>query len=128
MKRGMTANKRRKPATVKAGDVVLIGKAGIARPRHWFVANVLWADRHEILTEHQLPDSGEMQRQVLDIAYVRAVGPTRYLARYQRVCCEAVDALDRAIYDAEQALGAARDALWAKLDELELTVAPLEEE
>lgn len=114
---------RKAPVKVKAGDRVLIGTPGVSMPSDWFVATVLWADDYEILTQHEPPSrQPRLLRQVLPIESVRAVGDGGTLAEFKKEACQAVEDEQRKVREMESELGRARDAVWAKLDELAATV------
>lgn len=111
--------KRKARVKVKAGDRVLIGTPGISLPMDWFMATVLWADADEILTQHEPPSRQPPQlRQVMSIDSVRAVGDDETLMTFRKEACEAVEAEQRKVRELESELGRARNAVWAKLDEL----------
>lgn len=113
----MKKRQKRTTLRVKPGDCVLIGRPGITMPSDWFGAIVMWVGGPDILTEHT-PAGGQCYRQVLDISHVRAVGSWEELRAYQRRCQELVDAEQKKVWETESALGRARDAVWAKLDEI----------
>lgn len=84
-------------------------------PADWFIAKVLWTDSYELLTEHV---ASRRFRQVLTIGEVVKVGAIATLTALQQEACNAVGIEQRAVREADRALGKARAAVWAKLDEL----------
>jgi hypothetical protein len=101
-----------------AGDTVLIGTPGVSMPSHWWHATVIYVAGDEIATEHTPPSNSRPQRQFLPITDVRAVGSYAFLREFQETATKAVGDLSKGVDDATQALGRARDAVWAKLDEI----------
>ena len=108
---------QRAKIAVKAGDRVLIGSPGVSMPSDWFFATVLLVEGDEIATVHTCPSTQEPQRQFLPITHVRAVGSYEAMREYQKTCAESVRALRENVDEAGRALVAARDAVWARIDE-----------
>lgn len=100
------------------GDTVLIGAPGVSMPGHWWHATVIYVAGDEIATEHSPPGNAGLQRQFMPITHVRAVGSYAFLHDFQETARKAVEDLSKGVADAAQALGRARDAVWAKLDEI----------
>ena len=115
MAKRKTTPKQKRPA-VKAGDLVLTGMRGITMPSDWLFCKVLLVAGNEIATEHEA--SGGMQRQFQHIDRVLLVGDVPRLAAFKRNAIRAVAKLQKRVRDREHALGQARDAVWAKLDEI----------
>lgn len=111
------------PPDVKVGDHALIAGSRASMPGNWFMARVLWTDGAEVLIEHT-PAGGTRYAQVLDITAVRAVGALHALVELQGKHRLAVRALVDKVHEAESALGAARDAVWAACDKLGVTAPP----
>ncbi len=112
------------PFNVEPGDLVLIGAPGVSQPADWFVATVLLVAGDEVATMHMPPSHSGVMRQFLPITHVRAVAAgDQYVAlkRFRDEAHEAVTAEWRAVQAAEKALGDARAAAWAKLDEIGAT-------
>lgn len=107
----------KKPALleISVGDRVLIGTPGTTMPRDWWKAVVLWIGPCDILVE-QFGFGGTPHRVVYGPEMIRAIGDD--LTEFQEQCCAEVKALSDKVKEAEQALGAARDAVWQKLDEI----------
>ncbi len=117
--------RRTRPPALSPGDHVLCGMPGISRPSDWYFATVLWADAADVAIEHGT-FTGQNVRSFIDRSHVRAVGTDGNLVTLQREAREAVADLERAVSDAETALGRARQAVWDKLDEyVSETGAPL---
>lgn len=103
---------------VKPGDAVLISFGVASMPEDWQIARVLWADGEDVLLDRHSRSVGEDFRQVLTIDHVRAVGDVSFLIDFKERCRKAVKELSDRVHDCETALGAARAAVWAKLDEI----------
>ena len=114
----MVGKRRRKNAAIKVnvGDQVLLGNYA-AMPGDWFMALVVWAEGDELLVRRS-EVTGQFYHQVTHIDWVRASGEVEYLRQTQRACRDAMRDLARKVYDADSALGAARAAMWAALDEM----------
>lgn len=98
------------------GDYVLIGTFGVTLPSDWFIAKVLWADRNDVLTEHAMPASRNICRQVLSIEQVRRVGPIGELMEYRESRRKAVAELAEKVREAERALHLARTAVYSGIE------------
>ena len=113
-------NTRRRPTRpslqLKPGDLVLVGSRG-CMPWQWWMATVLWAQGGDVLTEHS-PPSGGRQRQILAIEDLRAVGAHAALAAFKENCAREVKALSDRVGELEVEMGRARDAVWAKVDDI----------
>jgi hypothetical protein len=112
---------KRKPAkqqpSVKVGDHVLLGGTRASYPGHWYLGMVLWAGNGDLLVERYTLN-GERWRQQQSIHDVRAVGPLSELVAIQNAASKEVAELVSTIGECESALGRARDALWARLEEM----------
>lgn len=111
-------DRRKVGLSLQPGERVLVGAPGVSMPGHWFVATVLWTDGAEVLTEHGDTTGTVLYRQVLRIEDVRAVGDYVQLMTFQDRCRDEVKDLRGHVNECEAALGAARDAVWKKLDEI----------
>lgn len=118
----------RAPRTVvKAGDYVLAGGGVASLPGEWFVGHVLWADGRDVLLHRTTQNGTDSWRQLEPIENIRAAGTIADLISIRREASDATTELSRAVGDAEHALGAARDAVWAKCRQLAeggLKIAP----
>jgi hypothetical protein len=111
---------KRKPATgivVAAGDLVLLGGYA-SMPGDWHLARIVWTDGENILVEHHGLAGNDRQLDVQHIGRVRAVGTIPELRDYKDRCRKETETLWREVREAENALGRARDAVWARLDEM----------
>lgn len=112
------AKASRKPVALQPGDLVLIGSPGITMPGDWFFAKVRWTEGADVLVEqYGLGGTGRFH-QLHSIADVRAVGDVAFLNDFEKRCREEVRSLSEQVSACERALGAARDAVWSKLDEI----------
>lgn len=119
----MSKKRSRNGAKPAVGDYVLIGTPGVTMPSDWFMARVLWAHGAEMLTEHTPPcGNPPICRQVLPIDMVRAIGGLAELNAFKEQARVAVAEARKAVDTATQALEDAREAVWAKLDEIALAV------
>ncbi len=112
------AAKHRPYITIATGDLVLIGAPGVSMPGDWFVATVLLVCGDEVATAHTPAGQSEPQRQFIPVTHIRAAGEYAALREYQDRCREVIGDAHKRVREAEQALGNARDAVWAKLDEI----------
>lgn len=122
--------KRGVPA-LKPGDHVLIGCNRASYPWHWFMARVAWADDRDVLLDRSNINGTERYRHHVPINEVRAVGTVEELMAVKRCAAEHVRSYQNKVDEAEQALGRAREELWAKIDELAasgIAIIPLDEE
>lgn len=115
----MTKKKGRPRAQVpvKVGDHVLIGTNVASYPGQWICGAVLWAGPTELLIERS-NGHGDRWCQLQYRSQVLAAGTIEELVRVSLEAQNAVREQRRVIFDAEAALGRARDALWAKLEEM----------
>ena len=109
--------RKRKTIRPTPGDYILVGAPGTTMPVDWFFAKVLWADGDDVVTEHD-PPSGGKYRQILHISHVRAIGSLAELVQFKESRRVTVHRLAMRVHKAECALGAARNAVWVKLDEI----------
>jgi hypothetical protein len=110
---------RRKRLSILPGDRVLIGTPGISMPGDWFAAYVLWADDSEALIEHAPPcRTPPIVRQVVTFCQIRAIGRPADLVEFKERARAAVKEQQDKVRECESALTHARDAVWAKLDEI----------
>ncbi len=100
------------------GDWVLIGAPGISMPGDWFHAQVIWFDDEEVLTAHTPPSGMGTQRNLSSRSQIRMAGDYVALTEFQERCRKEVADLRAKVNEAERALGAARDAVWKRLDEI----------
>lgn len=125
MKRPRTKSAPR--ITVKAGDYALIGGTAASFPNNWFLALVLWADHRDVLLDRRDGTGTEQWRQLEPIGHVRAVGSIEQLVAVKETARLAVRELAQKADEATEAMGRAREAVWAKLEEMAdagLTVNP----
>jgi len=113
----MARKRRRKTIRPAPGDYILVGAPGNTMPVDWFFAKVLWADGDDVVTEHE-PPSGTKYRQILHISHVRAIGSLADLVQFKESSRVTVHRLAMRVHKAEGALQAARNAVWAELDEI----------
>lgn len=102
-------------ARLQVGDFVLIGTYA-AMPGHWWLGEVLWIGKDDLLVEQYGIGGQRVHRHVHEHGDIRAAGTIAELAGIKERCRLEVAALTRAVSEAEQALGAARDAVWRKVD------------
>ncbi|WP_031248876.1 hypothetical protein, partial [Mesorhizobium sp. LNHC229A00] len=101
------------------GMTVLLGMAGHSMPGEWWLGAIIWADGKEILVEQQgMAGAGQPYKHLTEISHVRAIGTIPELNEIQRRCREELRPLTNAVKAAEEALRAARDAVYARLDEI----------
>lgn len=100
------------------GESVLVGSTRASYPLHWYYGRVLWKDARHVLIERSSMN-GETWREVVRIEEIRAVGDRATLEPLRLRAFELTRELNKAVTDAESALGRARDALFAKLSELQ---------
>ncbi|RVD44893.1 hypothetical protein EN742_00675 [Mesorhizobium sp. M4A.F.Ca.ET.020.02.1.1] len=101
------------------GMTVLLGMPGHSMPGEWWLGSVVWADGNEMLVEQQgLAGAGQPYKHLTDVSYVRAIGTIAELGEIQRRCREDLKPLIDAVTAAGEALRAARDAVYARLDEI----------
>ncbi|HEX2255629.1 MAG TPA: hypothetical protein VHG92_02820 [Afifellaceae bacterium] len=108
---------KRRRLALQPGDTVLLGGTRASYPWHWHYGRVVWADERDALIERG-SWHGESWREVVSIHEVRAVGDIAELGRVKQLASEAVRELQKRVDEATSELGRARDALFAKLDEL----------
>lgn len=103
---------------VRAGDHVLMGGSYASSPWHWYSGVVLWADKRTVLIE-RANSHGDTWRECYPVEEIRAFSPDiAELVAIKKQACNAVLELHRAVGEAEQALGHARDAEQQKVEEL----------
>lgn len=115
----MAERKKGPPLTAAPGDMILVGTSG-CMPWQWFMAKVLFVIGSEVLTEHTTP-SNEIQRQLIPMSQIRAVGSLTALRDYQRRCSEETRQMSNRVSELEAELGRARAAVWSKIDEFMAT-------
>lgn len=108
------------------GGMVLLGMPGVSMPADWHIGRVVWTDGVEVLVEQYGLGGNNPHKALHDAGYVRAIGDVPTLGAFRRKAEAAVDGLWQQVRDAEVALGAARDAVWAKLDEIGAAVPALD--
>lgn len=106
-----------KKITVTVGDFVLLGSTKASYPAHWYLGEVLAIDGDALFIGRSTLN-GDSRHEVSHKEDVRARGTITELVRIQRAAEEDVRQLNAAIRESESALGAARDRLFARLDEL----------
>jgi hypothetical protein len=110
--------KTKKPVLeIKQGDWVLLGSTRASYPGEWYVGGVLWVGHGDILVRRFATTGGEYN-QLEPFEAVRAVGTHQDLVEVKKIAADGVRELRKAVSDAESALGRARDALFARLNEL----------
>lgn len=102
---------------VEVNDWVLLGSTRASYPGEWCVGRVLWVGDNDLLVERS-NQHGETWRDHKFMSDIRAVGDLGDLFTIKEQARIGVKALREAVAEAEQALGAARNALFAKLEEL----------
>ena len=119
----MTARRKKRADVLRpaVGDKILVASYA-SRPHQWFFANVLWIDGDEVLISHEGQSKRESYRSVIDIDGVVAIGTTRELIDFAREAQAAAFELGKAVSEAEEELGRAREAMWAAIDELPQTI------
>jgi hypothetical protein len=125
-----TAKPRRPALSIKVGGYVLCGGSTASLPSDWYLGEVLWADERDVLIDRSDQTGTRHWRDVLPIESVRAVGSIAELVDIQHAAAGAVRALSQNVRECETALGTARAAVWAKVEELAasgLQVIPLDE-
>lgn len=115
--------KRPTPAVPAAGSLILVGAPGYSLPGDWLLAKVLWADNGDVLIEHNPPSNSGTYRQVIPLDHVRKAGSIDELGQFQREAREAIAGMARKVREAQNALGAAREAVWQRLDEINASVS-----
>lgn len=100
------------------GDHVLLGGTVCSWPGHWYLGTILWVGDEEILVL-RCTMSGERYRELDSIYAVRAVGTITELNQIQELARKAVRDLVNEADSASSELGRRRDAVQAKLQELE---------
>lgn len=103
--------------TVNVGDFVLLGGTRASYPNDWFLGEVLHNDRGYLFVARSTLN-GDRWHQIASIGDVRARGSIDELVRVQEAARKEVQQLRAEIAACEQALGAARDRLFNRLDEL----------
>jgi hypothetical protein len=101
---------------MRAGNSVLIGRAGITLPSDWIIGTVLWADHDGVLVEHAGLGGADRYREVFPVEDVRFSGEPAAVAAYKARCCAAVREAAQRVAECEVQLRAARLALYAELD------------
>jgi hypothetical protein len=109
---------KQKTPRIAIDDYVLIGTLGITLPCDWFLAKVLWTDGADVLTEHRMPASHDVCRQVLSIDQVRSVGSIADVMAFQESCRKSVADFSNKVHDAERALGEARRAVYREIERI----------
>lgn len=95
---------RRKVPAVKPGDLVMCGSYGISMPGDFFLARALWTDGVEnALAVGTIKELGEFRER----AHQRVAKLRREVDAAERKLGDA----RRAVYDALEAIGAAKDGL-----------------
>lgn len=112
---------KRKPLgreRLAVGDCVLMGMPGISMPGEWHIGEILWLDReHVLILQNHIGGAGKPYPYLHERSYVRAVGTVPELVDIQARARAAVDPLQKAVRQAEEALSDARDAVYRRLDE-----------
>lgn len=103
---------------LKPGDKVLLGRSGISDPGDWWHGSVLWVGDTDILVHQGGMADLNPHNALHDLDMVRAVGDTAFLLEFKKRASEAVRETRQAIAEAEQALVAARAAMWVKITEI----------
>ncbi len=104
---------------IEPGAVVLMGMAGISMPGEWHIGEVVWIDTdHALVMQQHIGGAGKPYPCLHDISYIRAVGTVRELVDIQTACREELKPLTDAVKTAEEALRAARDTVYARLEEI----------
>ncbi|RXF75053.1 hypothetical protein [Hansschlegelia zhihuaiae] len=119
----MTASRKRsrkaKPAVaLMPGDLVLIGTFGVSLPGDWFLAKVEWTDGVDVLVEQYGLSGADRFHHLHSVEAVRAVGDHDFLREAKERARVEVKELQEEVSRAESALGAARAAVWRRLDEI----------
>jgi hypothetical protein len=102
---------------VKPGDFVLLGGTRASYPSTWYLAQVVWIGKAGVAVERSNAQ-GDRWLQTCFRSEIRAVGSIAELATIQQQASDAVRKLVRDVHECESALGRARDAVFAKVDEL----------
>jgi hypothetical protein len=102
---------------LKAGDFVLLGGTRASYPSNWYLATVMWIGKTGVAIERS-NQNGERWLQTCHRSEIRAIGTIADLCTIQRQASDAVRALVKEVHERESALGSARDAVFAKVDEL----------
>lgn len=113
----MAKQSKPKAPLIVIGDFVLLGGTRASYPGGWYLGRVLWVGADDLLVEHST-QNGKTWRQVQHISSVRAIGTIAELNSIQDAARKAVHEFRQQVTDCEQALGAARAALFAKIDVL----------
>ncbi|MER8616002.1 hypothetical protein NKG99_03975 [Mesorhizobium sp. M1409] len=101
------------------GTTILLGMTGYSMPGEWWLGTVIWVGGDETLVETYPPSQcGKGEKSLQHISWVRAIGTIPELVEIQRRCHEELKPLTDAVKTAEEALRAARDAVYARLDEI----------
>lgn len=116
----MPRTARMKPQTEpkpQIGDFVLCGGTRASLPSDWFFGQVIWVGSDDVLIQ-RTTQNGQTWRELIHTTAIRAFGTTDDLVSIQSAARTAVKDLAQQIREAEVALGRARTALWAKVEEL----------
>lgn len=116
-RRAASPDKAPKRPDPQVGDFVLCGSSTASLPGDWFLGQVLWAAKGDVLIERSTRN-GQTWREVAHVSEVRAVGSIAELGAVQEAARIAVQDLHRAVHDVEVALRQARSAVWRAVDEL----------
>lgn len=87
-------------------------------PGDWWLGKVLWTGEKDCLVERSDMTGRERWREVVDYDHIRAIGDIHHLTAFQHEARLAVKDRQRLVHARESALGAARDLVWKKLDEI----------
>lgn len=101
----------------KVGDHILYCSSSAAFPWHWIRADVLWFDGDDLMVR-RYTQNGKPYNQLLSCSGVVAVGDPAELTKIQAQAADGVKELQSTVDEATSALGRARVALFARLDEL----------
>ncbi|TIN36822.1 MAG: hypothetical protein E5Y10_22090 [Mesorhizobium sp.] len=101
------------------GMTVLLGMPGHSMPGEWWLGTIIWIGGDEILVETYPPSQcGKGEKSLQHVSWVRAIGTIHELGEIQRGCRDELKLLTDAVKEAEEALRSARDAVYARLDEI----------
>jgi len=115
-KRSAAVSLFERPLTI--GDHALLGGSYASWPGHWYLGTILWVGKEEVLVRRATMN-GQVYVELDSIYAIRAVGNIDELNQIQETARKAVRELVRAADEAESELGRRRDAVQAKLQELE---------
>lgn len=116
-----------KPLALQVGMRVLCGGTAASYPNHWYLGEVLWFDADNVVLK-RCAATGQAWTQMISILEIRAFGAIAELMDVRKQAIAGVKDLQAAVDEAESALGRAREALFARLEDLcarELRAIPL---